>query len=176
MNIESARRSNYIWWLAGTTPLAIVLAHYLAVLPHEFMRSFVAWATGIKSNPFDIHWGEASPGNVLLLYYIDEKVDYKAAYAAGKSVSVAAAVIAGPGTNAVLYVVARWVAPLWAPALGRSSRIWRSGFCSCSSPMCTTMSRSGWPHPTAMSGNGFGPRTCLPGSSTSSSVIWCCGR
>jgi hypothetical protein len=55
MNIESARRSNYIWWLAGTTPLAIVLAHYLAVLPHEFMHSFVAWATGIKSNPFDIH-------------------------------------------------------------------------------------------------------------------------
>ena len=37
MNIESARRSNSIWWLAGTTPLAIVLAHYLAVLPHEFM-------------------------------------------------------------------------------------------------------------------------------------------
>ena len=93
--------------------MAIVLAHYLAVLPHEFMHSFVAWATGIKSNPFDIHWGEASPGNVLLLYYIDEKVDYKAAYAAGKGASVAAAVIAGPGTNAVLYVVARWVAPLW---------------------------------------------------------------
>lgn len=90
-----------------------MLAHYLAVLPHEFMHSFVAWATGIKPDPFDIHWGGGSPGNVLLLYNIDEKIDYKAAYAAGKSASVAAAVLAGPGTNAVLYLVVRFAAPLW---------------------------------------------------------------
>ena len=79
-----------------------MLAHYLAVLPHEFMHSFVAWATGIKADPFDIHWGGGSFGNVLLLHNIDQKIDYKAAYAASKGASVAAAVLAGPGTNAVL--------------------------------------------------------------------------
>ena len=84
INIESARRPNTIWWLAATTPLAILLAHYLAVLPHEFMHSFVAWAAGIKSDPLDIHWGGGSPGNVPSLYNIDEKIDYKAAYAAGE--------------------------------------------------------------------------------------------
>ncbi len=91
----------------------MLLAHYLAVLPHEFMHSFVAWATGIKADPIDIHWGGGSFGNILLLYNIDEKVDYKAAYAVGKSAAVAATVIAGPGTNAVLYLVARFAAPLW---------------------------------------------------------------
>lgn len=70
-----------------------MLAHYLTVLPHEFMNSFVAWAIGINSDPLDIHWGGRSPGNVLLLYNVDEKVDYKAAYAAGKAASVAAAVL-----------------------------------------------------------------------------------
>ena len=42
MNVEAARRPNTIWWLAGTTPVAIVLAHYPAVLPHEFMLPFAA--------------------------------------------------------------------------------------------------------------------------------------
>src|ERR1700761_5040157 len=68
----------------GHHGLGIVLAHYLAVIPRELMYSFVAWATGIKSNPFDIHWGEASPGNVLLLYYIDEKVDYQGRVCGGQ--------------------------------------------------------------------------------------------
>ncbi len=108
-----ARRPDTIWRLAATTPLAILPAHYLAVLPHECMHSFVAWASGFKSDPFDIHWGGGSPGNILLLYNIDEKVDYKAAYAAGKGASVAAAVLAGPGTNAVLYLLIRFAAPLW---------------------------------------------------------------
>jgi hypothetical protein len=113
IKVEPARRSNGIGWLAATTPLAILLAHYLAVLPHEFLHSFVAWATGIKSNPFDLHWGGGSVGNILLLYNIDEKVDYKAAYAAGEAASVAAAAIAGLVANVVLYLVIRFAAPLW---------------------------------------------------------------
>jgi hypothetical protein len=114
ITIESvARLPKTLWWLAAATPPTILAAHYLAVLPHEFMHSFVAWATGIKSNPFVIHWGDTSPGNVLLLYYIDEKVDYKAAYAAGKTASVAATAIAGPATNVVLYLVIRFMVPLW---------------------------------------------------------------
>ena len=142
--------------------LAILLAHYLAVLPHEFMHSFVAWATGIKADPFDIHWGGGSFGNVLLLYNIDEKIDYKAAYAAGKGASVAAAVLAGPGTNAVLIWWSDSRCLRGAPVLDRGWRTWRSGSCSCSLPMCTTMSRSGWPRRMAMSGNGSGPRICPP--------------
>ena len=113
IKVESTRRSNGIGWLAAVTPLAILLAHYLAVLPHEFLHSFVAWATGIKSNPFDLHWGGASVGNILLLYNIDEKVDYKAAYAAGEGASVAVVAMAGVATNVVLYLVIRFAAPLW---------------------------------------------------------------
>jgi hypothetical protein len=92
------------------------------------MHSVVAWATGMKSDPFDIHWGGGSPGNVLLLYNIDEKIDYKAAYAAGKGASVAGAVLAGPGTNAVLYLVIRFATPYWLRVLDRTSRTWRSWF------------------------------------------------
>ena len=155
--------------------LAILLAHYLAVLPHEFMHSFVAWATGIKADPFDIHWGGGSFGNVLLLYNIDEKIDYKAAYAAGKGASVAAAVLAGPGTNAVFS---------GGPIRG-----------ACVAHQCSTVRAYlafsflfmqlanvydyvpiRWPRRMAMSGNGSGPRICPPGSSTWLSVTWCCGR
>gem|GEM_PF-4908651 len=35
----------------------MLLAHYAAVLPHEFVHSFAAWVTGIKADPWDIHWG-----------------------------------------------------------------------------------------------------------------------
>lgn len=72
-----------MWWLLAGTPVFVLLAHYAAVLPHEFMHSFAAWATGIKADPWDIHWGGGSIGNALLLWDIDEKIDYQAAYAGG---------------------------------------------------------------------------------------------
>lgn len=101
--------------MAGT-PLLMLVAHYLAVLPHELMHSIAAWATGIKSDPWQIHWGGGSVGNILLLYNIDEHIDYKSAYAAGKNVAVAVAVLAGPGTNALLYLVSRLVLRWWRTA------------------------------------------------------------
>ncbi len=61
-------------WLLVTTPATILLAHYLTVLPHEFGHSFMAWITGIKSNPLNIEWGDGSIGNILLRG-IDENVD-----------------------------------------------------------------------------------------------------
>jgi hypothetical protein len=36
--------------------------HHVAVLPHEFGHWFTAWITGIKSDPWDIEWGDGSVG------------------------------------------------------------------------------------------------------------------
>jgi hypothetical protein len=36
--------------------------HHVAVLPHEFGHSFTAWITDIKSDPWDIEWGDGSVG------------------------------------------------------------------------------------------------------------------
>ena len=140
------------------------------------MHSFVAWASGIKSDPFDIHWGGGSPGNVLLLYNIDEKIDYKAAHAAGKGTSVAAAVLAGPGTNAVLYLMVRFAAPLWRTSTRPNVAYLAFWFLF----MQLANVYDYVPIRVAASdgdvGNGSGPRTCHPGSYTWLSVTWCCGR
>lgn len=55
----------------------------------------------------------ATSVNALLLEDIDEKIDYAAAYAGGKGAAVAIAVVAGPGTNCLLYLIARFAAPWW---------------------------------------------------------------
>jgi hypothetical protein len=95
-------------WLLASTPIVLLLTHYAAVLPHEFMHSFVAWILGIKPNPLLIHWGGTSLLNVLLLVNIDEHVDYSAALAAGKTWQVALIAFAGPGlANGGLYLLSR---------------------------------------------------------------------
>jgi hypothetical protein len=43
--------------------------------PHEYGHSFMAWITGIKSDPWNIEWGDGSVGDILLLRGIDENVD-----------------------------------------------------------------------------------------------------
>jgi hypothetical protein len=91
----------------------VLLAHYAAELPHEFVPSFAARVTGIKADPWDIHWGGGGIGNALLLYNIDEKIDYEFAYAGGHGLAVAIAMIAGPGTNGLLYLVAGFALPWW---------------------------------------------------------------
>ena len=70
-----APRVKMTGWLLLTTPVFVLLAHYLAVLPHEFGHSFMARITGIKSNPWNIEWGHGSIGDILLLRGIDENVD-----------------------------------------------------------------------------------------------------
>ena len=93
--------------LAVTLPL-ILLAHYAAVLPHEFSHSFMAWALGLKSDPFAIDWGGTSLLNILLLIHVDENVDYSTALDAGKNWQVALVAFAGPGlANGGLYLIAR---------------------------------------------------------------------
>ena len=95
-----------VWSVAAWCVLLVILTHYLAVLPHEFGHSLVAWATGIKANPLDIHWGPPTLLNALTLIEIDEKVDYQAAWAAGRNGAVALTAITGPVlVNGSLYLV-----------------------------------------------------------------------
>lgn len=110
---DTSQQSPSAGRLLAATPVLMLLAHYAAVLPHEFSHSFVAWFLGIKSDPWNIHWGGTSVGNILLLYNIDEKVDYQAALAEGRNAAVALVALAGPGMNGLLYLLARFVAPLW---------------------------------------------------------------
>jgi hypothetical protein len=113
MLADASRRLKLTSWLLAATPAFVLLAHYAAVLPHEFSHSFAAWIMGIKSDPWNIEWGHGSVGDILLLQGIDEKVDYKPALADGKNLAVAVTVLAGPGMNVVLYLLTRFVVPCW---------------------------------------------------------------
>src|SRR5919112_441433 len=84
-------------WLLAATPVMVLLAHYAAVIPHEFAHSIMAWILGIKDQPGNIDWGGTSLLNVLLLANIDENVDYTPALEAGKHWQVALTAFAGPG-------------------------------------------------------------------------------
>jgi hypothetical protein len=47
----------------------------VAVIPHEFAYSTVAWLLGPKPEPGNIPWGGSSLTNVLLRWDINENVD-----------------------------------------------------------------------------------------------------
>ncbi|MCV7177962.1 zinc metalloprotease [Mycolicibacterium sphagni] len=110
---EVPRYSSATWWLLAASPVVLLLAHYIAVLPHEFDHSFMAWMWGIKSDPLRITWGHGSIGDILLLIGIDENVDYPSALAQGNTVAVAFTVFAGPATNGLFYLLTRFAVPLW---------------------------------------------------------------
>lgn len=96
------------WPVIALTPLVLLVTHYLAVLPHEFTHSILAWALGIKGDPWAIDWGGGSLANILLLVHIDENVDYHAALAAGHAPAVALVALAGPIlANGGLYLLMR---------------------------------------------------------------------
>jgi len=76
--------------LAVAGPVSVLLAHYAAVISHEYAHSFMAFALGYKSNPLIIHWGGRSLANhwggrslanLLLLININEQVDYATMFA-----------------------------------------------------------------------------------------------
>lgn len=94
--------------MLASTPLVLLLTHYVAVLPHEFTHSILAWALGIKENPWLIDWGGTSWLNLLLLVHIDENVDYQAALAADHHVAVAIVALSGPLlANGAMYLLFR---------------------------------------------------------------------
>lgn len=97
-----------IWWLVALTPVLMWLTHYLAVIPHEFSHSIVAWIVGIKPTPGDLAWGGTGLDNILLLDHIDENVDYYPAFTAGKGWQAAVTAAAGPLIgNGVPYLIVR---------------------------------------------------------------------
>ena len=75
--------------------VCILLAHYAAVLPHEYAHSFMAFALGYKSDPLVIHFGGTSVGNLISLINIDEQVDYGPMFARGDGPAAALVGIAG---------------------------------------------------------------------------------
>jgi len=60
------------------TPIFFLLSHAITYLVHEYCHSLTAWIFGYKSNPFDLHYGDASISNLLLLDQVSENVDYDA--------------------------------------------------------------------------------------------------
>jgi hypothetical protein len=86
--------------------VCILLAHYAAVLPHEYAHSFMAFALGYESDPLVIHFGGTSVGNLISLINIDEQVDYTPMFARGDGRAAALVGIAGPGlANGLMYLL-----------------------------------------------------------------------
>jgi len=86
--------------------VCVLLAHYAAVLPHEYAHSFMAFALGFKSQPLVIHFGGMKLANLLLLTEIDEQVDYGTIFARGAGSAAALIGFAGPGlANGGMYLL-----------------------------------------------------------------------
>lgn len=96
--------------LVIVTPFFILVAHYIAMLPHEYMHSFMAWFLGDKSNPFALNYGGTSWSNLLLLIHMDENVNYNLIVSMGHRFHVALIAFAGVGiANVILFVVSLWL-------------------------------------------------------------------
>jgi hypothetical protein len=92
------------------TPFFMLLAHYLAVLPHEYAHSLMAWCLGYKTNPWALNYGGTSWLNLLLLFHIDENVKYNLIIAKGQLHHMALIAFAGPGiANGFLYVASLYL-------------------------------------------------------------------
>lgn len=88
------------------TPIFILLSHYLAVFPHEYAHSFMAWILGYKNNPFALNYGGTSWQNILLLSHIDQNVNNEMIYSLGHPLHVALIAFAGPGiANGLLFIL-----------------------------------------------------------------------
>ena len=92
------------------TPIFILLTHYLAMLPHEYAHSFMAWILGYKSNPFALNYGGTGFWNLLLLIHMDENVNYDLIFSTGHGAHAALIAFAGPGfANIPLFIVSLWL-------------------------------------------------------------------
>lgn len=86
----------------------IIVSHYVAVYPHEFTHSFVAWALGYKLNPLNIQYGGTGLSNLLLLSNIDENVNYETVFQ-NNPYHVALIAFVGPAINVLLFFVSYWL-------------------------------------------------------------------
>ena len=96
--------------LVLVTPIFILLTHYIAMLPHEYMHSFVAWVLGDKSNPLALTYGGTSWPNLLLLLHMDENVNYDLIMSMGHHAHVALIAFSGAGfANVPLFILSLWL-------------------------------------------------------------------
>ncbi len=92
------------------TPVFIIVTHYIAMLPHEYMHSFMAWFLGDKSNPLDLNYGGTSWTNLLLLIHMDENVNYELIRSMGYNSHIALIAFAGAGlANIPLFFLSLWL-------------------------------------------------------------------
>lgn len=92
------------------TPIFMLLAHYLAVFPHEYAHSFMAWFLGYKQDPLAIDYGGTSWLNLFLLFHIDEHVNYDLIISQGHLYHMALVAFAGPGiANGLLYLISLYL-------------------------------------------------------------------
>lgn len=93
-------------WLS--LALLLWLAHALGYLVHEYAHSFTAWALGCKANPLALDYGHLSFQNVALLSDVDENVDYRPIFSAGKGYLASLVAVAGVLLgNGIFYAVSR---------------------------------------------------------------------
>ena len=98
------------FWLIILTPIFILLSHYLAVYPHEFAHSFMAWALGFKSNPLAITYGGTSWLNIFFLMHINENVNYLLMLNTHHRLDISLVAFAGPGiTNGLMFILSLWL-------------------------------------------------------------------
>lgn len=76
------------------------LAHHAMIYFHEWIHGTVAWLTGYKAHPFDIHYGE----QWFTLWDIEEAVPYPQILADGKPLVMAAIAIAPLIVQAILFI------------------------------------------------------------------------
>ncbi len=97
-----------------TLILVIFCMHHATLLLHEWMHGTIAWLTGYKSSPFDIHYGT----QWLTLLDIEEAVPYAQILADRKPNVMAAIAIAPMLMQVVLFFVGlkflRSVSNRWA--------------------------------------------------------------
>lgn len=92
------------------TPVLILLAHYAAMLPHEYMHSFMAWILGDKSNPLALTYRGTNWSNLLLLSHMDENVNYNQIVSIGHPLHMALIAFAGVGfANLPLFILSLWL-------------------------------------------------------------------
>jgi hypothetical protein len=90
--------------LVLSTPIFILISNYISTLLHEYGHSFTAWFLGHKGNPLVLDYGGTSWINLLLLFKIDEYVDYSLVIAKGCLCHMAFIAFAGLGMNGLLYI------------------------------------------------------------------------
>ena len=88
------------------TFVAVLLAHAMAYLAHEYAHAVTAWALGWMAGPFDIDYGPATLYNFLFLNGVSDNVAYDPIYASGHGAQAAVIALAGAFIgNGVLYFI-----------------------------------------------------------------------